>query len=107
MATIILIMKKVLKPAKEEEVVYYSDFSGKLLDHNMVPVTVKIECDYGSEYDGSSVELHLTDSGLNNLLVFIKDRLSEETKKEFKRQIDSSCQTLKGDYNKDLLQKLI
>jgi hypothetical protein len=100
-------MKKVLKPAKPEEVVYYSDFSGKLLKHNMVPVTVKIECDYGSEYDGSSVELHLTDKGLNNLLVYIKDRLSEETKKEFQRQIDSPCLSSKDLYNKDLLQKLI
>ena len=100
-------MKKVLKPAEPEEVVYYSDFSGKLLDHNMVPVTVKIECGYGSEYDGSSVELHLTDKGLNNLLVYIKDRLSEETKKEFKRQIDSSCQSSKDDYNMDLLRQLI
>jgi purine-nucleoside phosphorylase len=100
-------MKKVLKPAEPEEVVYYSDFSGKLLDHNMVPVTVKIECGYGSEYDGSSVELHLTDKGLNNLLIYIKDRLNEETKKEFKRQIDSPCQSSNDLYTKDLLKKLI
>jgi hypothetical protein len=100
-------MKKVLKAAEPEEVVYYSDFSGKLLDHNMIPVTIRIECGYGSEYDGSSVELHLTDKGLNNLLVYIKDRLSPETKEEFKRQIESSCQTSKDDYNNDLLKKLI
>jgi hypothetical protein len=100
-------MKKVLKPAKPEEVVYYSDFSGKLLEHNMVPVTVKIECGYGSEYDGSSVELHLTDKGLNNLLVYLKDRLCQETKEELKRQIDSNCQSSNDRYNNDLLQKLI
>jgi len=100
-------MKKVLKPAEPEEVVYYSDFSGKLLDHNMVPVTIKIECDYGSEYDGSSVELHLTDKGLNNLLTYIKDRLSQETKEEFKRQLDSPCLSSNDLYNRDLLQKLI
>jgi hypothetical protein len=100
-------MKKVLKPAKPEEVVYYSDFSGKLLDHNMVPVTVKIECGYGSEYDGSSVELHLTDKGLNNLLVYLKDRLCQETKEELKRQIDSNCQSSNDSYNNDLLKKLI
>jgi hypothetical protein len=100
-------MKKVLKPAEPEEVVYYSDFSGKLLEHNMVPVTVRIECGYGSEYDGSSVELHLTDKGLNNLLVYIKDRLSPETKEEFKRQLDSPCLSSKDLYTKDLLQKLI
>lgn len=100
-------MKKVLKPAVPEDVVYYSDFSGKLIEHNMVPVIVKIECSYGSEYDGASVELHLTDKGLNNLLVYIKDRLSQDTKKEFKRQIDSSCKSAVEGYNKDLLQKLI
>jgi hypothetical protein len=100
-------MKKVLKPAEPEEVVYYSDFSGKLLDHNMVPVTVKIECGYGSEYDGSSVELHLTDKGLNNLLVYLKDRLCQETKEELKRQIDSNCQSSNDSYNNDLLKKLI
>jgi hypothetical protein len=100
-------MKKVLKPAEPEEVVYYSDFSGKLLEHNMVPVTVKIECGYGSEYDGSSVELHLTDKGLNNLLVYIKDRLSSETKEEFKRQLDTPCLSSNDLYTKDLLQKLI
>jgi hypothetical protein len=100
-------MKKVLKPAEPEEAVYYSDFSGKLLDHNMVPVTIKIECSYGSEYDGSELELHLTDKGLNHLLVYIKDRLSKETKEEFQRQVDSSCQLSKNDYNIDLLKKLI
>jgi hypothetical protein len=100
-------MKKVLKPAEPEEVVYYSDFSGKLLEHNMVPVTVKIECGYGSEYDGSTVELHLTDKGLNNLLVYLKDRLCQETKKELERQINSNCQSSKDGYNNDLLQKLI
>jgi hypothetical protein len=100
-------MKKVLKPAEPEEVVYYSDFSGKLLEHNMVPVTVKIECGYGSEYDGSSVELHLTDKGLNNLLVYLKDRLCQETKEELKRHIDSNCQSSNAGYNNDLLQKLI
>jgi hypothetical protein len=100
-------MKKILKPAEPEEVAYYSDFSGKLLEHNMVPVTIKIECGYGSEYDGSSVELHLTDKGLNNLLVYIKDRLCPETKEELKRQIDSNCQSSNDSYNNDLLQKLI
>jgi hypothetical protein len=100
-------MKKILKPAEPEEVVYYSDFSGKLLDHNMVPVTVKIKCGYGSKYDDSSVELHLTDKGLNNLLVYLKDRLSKETKEEFQRQVDSSCQSSKNDYNVDLLKELI
>lgn len=80
-------MKKVLKPTEPEEAVYYSDFSGKLFEHNMVPATVKIECDYGSEYDEARIELHLTDIELKNLLVYIKDRLCQESKEELKKQI--------------------
>lgn len=80
-------MKKVLKPSEPEEAVYYSDFSGKLFDDNMVPATIKIECDYGSEYDEARIELHLTDKELKNLLVYIKDRLCQESKEELKKQI--------------------
>lgn len=80
-------MKKVLKPSQPEDCVYYSDFSGKLFEHNMVPATVKIECDYGSEYDESRLEFHLTDIELKHLLVYIKDRLCTESKEELKKQI--------------------
>jgi len=80
-------MKKVLKPSEPEEAVYYSDFSGKLFDDNMVPATVKIECDYGSECDGERIELHLTDTELKHLLIYIKDRLCLESKEELKKQI--------------------
>lgn len=78
-------MKLVTKPMEQEESVYYSDFSGKLLK-DFVPVTVKIECDYGSKYDGSALELHLTDKGLESLLAFLKQHLCEETKQELQRQ---------------------
>lgn len=82
-------MKKVLKPSEPEEVVYYSDFSGKLFEHNMVPVTVKVECDYGSDCDGARLEFHLTDAEFKNLLVYIKDRLCQESKNELKKEIAS------------------
>lgn len=100
-------MKKVLKPTEPEEVVYYSDFSGKLLEHNMIPATVTIDCGYGSEYDEAKWEIHLTDTELNNLLVYIKDRLCLDTKEEIKRQIDSDCLTKDNFYNKELYKKLI
>ena len=80
-------MKKVLKPAEPEEFVYYSDFSGKLFEHNMVPVTVKVECDYGSVYDEARIEFHLNDTEFKHLLVYVKDRLCSESKKELKKQI--------------------
>ena len=98
-------MKKVLKPQQLEEAIYYSDFSGKIFKDS-VPVTVKIECSYGSKYDGSEVELHLTDIGLEKLLEFFKANLCQETKNELQR--NSHCQSSDSHYNnKELYQKLI
>jgi uncharacterized protein YwgA len=99
-------MKKVLKPSEPEDAIYYSDFSGRLFEQ-FVPVTVTIECNYGSKYDGSKIELHLSDKGLDNLLIYLKDRLCKETKEEIKRQIDSSCQSSDDLYNNSLYKKLI
>lgn len=78
-------MKKVLKPERPEEAIYYSDFSGKLF-RDFVPVTVKIECGYGSEYDGAEIKLHLSDNGANKLLAFLKENLCAETKELFVKQ---------------------
>lgn len=100
-------MKKVLKPSQPEDCVYYSDFSGKLFENNMVPATVKIECDYGSECDGARWEIHLTDTELNHLLVYIKDRLSQEVKDEIKKELDTGCLTHDSFYNKELYEKLV
>ena len=98
-------MKKVLKPQQLEEAIYYSDFSGKIFKDS-VPVTVKIECSYGSEYDGSEVELHLSDKGLEKLLEFLKANLCQETKNELQRNFH--CQSSDSHYNnKELNQKLI
>jgi len=80
-------MKKILKPSEPEEVVYYSDFSGQLFEHELIPATVIIECDYGSDHDGARVELHLTNKELKHLLVYIKDRLCQESKDVVKKQI--------------------
>lgn len=99
-------MKKILQPGQPEEAVYYSDFSGKLFK-DFVPVTVKIESGYGSKYDQASVEFHLSDKGLEKLLEFFKQNLSQETKEEIKRQVDSGCMTLINFYNKELYEKLI
>lgn len=100
-------MKKVLQPAEQEHAIYYSDFSGKLFDH-FVPVTVKIECDYGSEYDGARVEFHLSDKGLKKLLEFFKENLSKETKNEFKKELEVNCTKPGSDYNnKEIYQELI
>jgi len=100
-------MKKILQPAQPEHTIYYSDFSGRLFDH-FVPVTVKIECDYGSEYDGARLEFHLSDKGLKKLLKFLNENLSEDTKKELKKELDCDCVKSSCDYNnKEIYKKLV
>lgn len=95
-------MKKVLKPQEPEEAIYYSDFSGKVFQ-DFIPVTLKIECDYGSQYDGARAEFHLSDSGLEKVLEFLKEHLCQETKNELERD----CQSSKDNYNNNLYKKLI
>jgi hypothetical protein len=76
-------MKKITKPLEEEEAVYYSDFSGKIFDNGFEPpVTLKMEFNYGSKYDGSKLELDLDDEDAILLLNFLKEKLQEESKKE-------------------------
>lgn len=99
-------MKKILEPQQPEEAIYYSDFSGKLFK-DCVPVTVKIECGYGSEYDQASAEFHLSDKGLEKLLEFFKQNLCQESKEELQKQIDSNCLSKDNFYNKELYKKLI
>lgn len=79
-------MKKILEPACEEDAIYYSDFSGKLLDSfiNAPPCELKINFNYGSIYDGENLTLHLTDDEAKSLLEYIKLNLTEEAKKEHK-----------------------
>lgn len=112
-------MKKVLKPVEPEEAIYYSDFSGRIFK-DFVPVTVKLECSYGSKYDGAEVEFHLSDKGLEKLLDFFREHLCEETKNELKRHAQEQEQKAQEDTesrdwtsceyhynNRDLYQKLI
>ena len=112
-------MKKVLQPKRPEEAVYYSDFSGKIFK-DYVPVTVKVQCGYGSKHDGAEIEFHLSDKGLEKLLDFFKQNLCQETKDNFKRYIKEKDEQYEdsvenrdwqsGEFiynNKDLYQKLI
>lgn len=74
-------MKKILKPATEEESVTYSDFTGKLLLG-----TPEVELDfwfnYGSPFDGSGLHLHLTSEEAAPILELIKSKLSKDKKQE-------------------------
>ena len=75
-------MKKITKPSQREESVYYSDFGGQLLDQFGPQVELKINFNYGSKYDNSSLELDLTDEEVLPLLKLIASKLSEEKRKE-------------------------
>ena len=75
-------MKKIIKPSQQEESAYYSDFSGYLLDQFGPPVQLKINFNYGSKYDDSTLELDLTDEEVLPLLKLIACKLSEEKRKE-------------------------
>ena len=70
-------MKKITKPSQREESVYYSDFSGHLLDQFGPQVELKINFNYGSKYDNSSLELDLTDEEVLPLLKLIASKLYE------------------------------
>jgi hypothetical protein len=75
-------MKKILKPQEQEEVVYYSDFSGKLLQASDTfgpPIEIKIFFNYGSKYDTENLELHLDDEDY----ILIKNLLKKYTTQEF------------------------
>lgn len=78
-------MKQILKPSSQEESIFFSDFDGKVLPMNSVPVTIKIKCGYGSYMDGNKTELHLTDEEARSLLLFIKSNMTQES-------IKNSCE---------------
>jgi hypothetical protein len=83
-------MKKIIKPATKEESVYYSDFSGKCFGEMWPPVTLTINCSYGSKYDGAEVELHLNDDEMQPLMELVKKSISLDQKNKIKKQLDSS-----------------
>ena len=76
-------MKKTTKPAQQEEATYYSDFSGKCFGE-VAPIELKIEFGYGSKYDGSNLSFDLDDKDIEDLLFFLKSKLSNDFKKSLK-----------------------
>jgi hypothetical protein len=81
-------MKKITKPAEREEAVFYSDFSGKILDESFPPVEVKIEFNYGSKRDGASLQLHLDDEDVKPIIDLIKQKMSSDLKEQIKKQLE-------------------
>lgn len=91
-------MKKIIKPAQKEKAEYFSDFSGKPFGDEVAfftpEVEIKFEFNYGSEFDGSRVEFHLTDQEAKHVLDFIRMNLSQDKITELKTKLES----VKEDY---------
>lgn len=81
-------MKFVRQPKQEEEAYYTSDFSGVEFEPQWSPaVELNVKCNYGSDYDGADITLHLTDSELEEVLDFIKSKINPTTKLYLENQI--------------------
>jgi hypothetical protein len=82
-------MKFVREPKQEEVAYYTSDFSGQEFDQQEIPACeIKIECNYGSDYDGCKLTLHLTDSELEEVLSFIRPKLTYTTKRYYQHLVE-------------------
>jgi hypothetical protein len=68
-------VKKVLQKARIEKAVYYSDLTGEELGE-FVPVTISVCMDYGSKYDGTEFNLHLTDNDYKKIVSTITNSIS-------------------------------
>ena len=73
-------MKIVTKPKQEEETEIFSDFSGERFTYDIAEVTVKLTFNYGSKFDDSEIEFHISDLESESILELINTRLSEKTK---------------------------
>lgn len=83
-------MKKIIKPAQKEKAEYFSDFSNTSFDCFGPEAEIKFEFNYGSEFDGSSVEFHLTGAEAKHVLDFIRMNLSEGKVNEFKNKLEQN-----------------
>lgn len=88
-------MKIVTKPKQQEEAEIFSDFSGERFQHDIPEVMIKMSFNYGSKFDDSEIEFHLSDLESKSILELINTRLSERTR----RVINERLQKTKKDYD--------
>jgi hypothetical protein len=74
-------VKKILRPSEEEDALYYSDFSGQLIDPPFVPpCQITFNFNYGSDFDGEQIVVDLTNDESKQVLLYLKEHLTSETK---------------------------
>jgi hypothetical protein len=91
-------MKIIVKPKQKEEAELYSDFSGDRFEHDIPEVELKLSFNYGSKFDQSSLEFHLSDSDAVELLETIKYKLSKKTKED----LNAKLEKLENNYNESV-----
>jgi hypothetical protein len=87
-------MKKIIKKSQEVSQLW-SDHSGEPFPHNIPPIEINIDFNYGSKFDDESLQLHLNDEEFKPLLRTIKSILGEKSKNEFKKTLELQ-QKVKG-----------
>jgi hypothetical protein len=76
-------MKKIIQPEQAEESLYFSDFTGKPFMDGLPPsIELKFNFNFGSKYDGASLNFDLSDQDFESLLPILREKLSTDAKKE-------------------------
>lgn len=88
-------MKKIIQPQVKEKCQYYSDLSGEQFEHDIPEVELKFSFNYGSKFDQSNLEFHLSHSEAMELLETLKYKLSQRTKEDLNIKLEK----LEKNYN--------
>ena len=81
-------MKKVKIEKRIEEAEYYSDFSGKFLNIFGPDINLKISFNYGSKYDGTCLELDLSDEDIKEVLDLLKSKTIKSSMYKYNFLVD-------------------
>jgi len=95
-------MKEIITPTTHEKARYYSDFSGEVFEHGIVPTTINFSFGYGSRFDGCrDVTFHLNDEESKEVLNFIRKKLHSRKQVELQYEL-AKIQKNYADYGSDL-----
>ena len=87
-------MKKITIPFQQEEAVYYSDFSGRCFGEMHPDAELQMTFNYGSKYDGSNLTIHLTDKEAQEVIEYIKSRVTEDFKIHLNKILEEEKATI-------------